>query len=61
MNELQIIKEWRERHNVYVTLDRNQMDTNKIIFTRGNNTKMWKIEGIITEEYLNKLFEEFDK
>ena len=59
MNELQIIKEWRERHNVYVTLDRNQMDTNKIIFTRGNNTKMWKIEEPITESYLDKLFEEF--
>ena len=61
VNEYELIKEWRGQHDVYATIDRNPTDANNIIFLRGNHTRIWKIEEPITEEYLDRLFEEFEK
>ena len=60
MNEYELVRQWRERNNVYATIDRNPSGVNQIILCKGNVSMIRKLDSPVTNELLDKLLEEFN-
>lgn len=58
MTDNQIVKAWREKHDVYATLDNSPTTHNKIILIKDNNILI-KEYDVMSIELLDLLLEEF--
>lgn len=60
MTDEQIVKKWRESHDVYATLDRSPTTPDKIILIKGDSHLIEQYDKM-SEELLDKLLEKFKR